>query len=105
RRLIDAVLVPGFAGTTPPDWLRRALDNGLAGVCWFGHNVPDLETARSLADELHAARDGVLVLCDEEGGSVTRLEATAGSSWPGNAALGVVDDVAATRLAGEGIGA
>src|SRR5690606_5033344 len=62
-------------------------------------------TARSLADELHAIRDDVLVLCDEEGGCVTRLEAAAGSSWPGNAALGVVDDVAATELAGEGIGA
>jgi beta-N-acetylhexosaminidase len=105
RRLIDGVLVPGFVGTTPPDWLRRALDEGLGGVCWFAHNVPSVDTARSLADELHDVRGAALVLCDEEGGGVTRLEAATGSSWPGNAALGVVDDVAATDVAGAGIGA
>jgi beta-N-acetylhexosaminidase len=105
RRLVDAVLVPGFVGTTAPDWLRRELDGGLGGVCWFSHNVPDLETARGLADELHAVRADALVLCDEEGGGVTRLESAAGSSWPGNAALGVVDDVDATEIVGAGMGA
>jgi beta-N-acetylhexosaminidase len=105
RRLVDAVLVPGFVGTTAPAWLRRELDAGLAGVCWFGHNVPDLETARRLADEVHAVRADALVLCDEEGGGVTRLESAAGSSWPGNAALGVVDDVAATEIVASGMGA
>ncbi|HYJ67939.1 MAG TPA: glycoside hydrolase family 3 N-terminal domain-containing protein [Nocardioidaceae bacterium] len=105
QRLIDGVLVPGFVGTSPPDWLHRCLEDGLAGVCWFRHNVPDIETARSLADELHGVRGDALVLCDEEGGSVTRLEAATGSSWPGNAALGVVDDAAATEAAGVGVGA
>jgi len=105
RRLVDGVLVPGFDGTVPSDWLRRAIDGGLGGVCWFAQNVPDLDTARALADQLHGQRDDLLVLSDEEGGGVTRLEAATGSSWPGNAALGVVDDVVATEAAGAGIGA
>ena len=105
RRLVDGVLVPGFDGTAPPEWLRRAIDGGLGGVCWFAQNVPDLDTARALADQLHGQRDDLLVLSDEEGGGVTRLEAATGSSWPGNAALGVVDDLAATEAVGAGIGA
>ena len=42
-------------------------------------------------------RDDVLVAIDEEGGDVTRLEAETGSSYPGNWALGHVDDVELTR--------
>ena len=45
------------------------------------------------------------MLADEEGGNVTRLEAAQGSSWPGNAALGVVDDVTATEQVAGGIAA
>ena len=30
--LADAILIPPFAGTTPPLWIRQALDRGLAGV-------------------------------------------------------------------------
>jgi beta-N-acetylhexosaminidase len=41
---------------------------------------------------------------DEEGGAVTRLEASTGSSWPGNRALGVVDDVALTERVARQIG-
>lgn len=103
RSQVLAVLVPGFEETTPSDWLKRRIDDGLAGVCWFDQNVTSLEQARSLADELHAIRDGVLVLCDEEGGTVTRLEAQ-GSSWPGHAALGRLDDVAATEAVATELG-
>ncbi len=38
-----------------------------------------------------------MIAIDEEGGDVTRLEAREGSSYPGNWALGVVDDVELTR--------
>ncbi len=90
-------MVTGFASTTLPGWLARRLDAGLGGVCWFGPNVVDADQARKLADALHGTRDGVLVMSDEEGGDVTRLEASAGSSWPGHASLGALDDAVATQ--------
>ncbi|WP_324275572.1 glycoside hydrolase family 3 protein [Blastococcus brunescens] len=42
---------------------------------------------------------------DEEGGDVTRLEYLTGSSYPGNLALGVVDDPAVTEAVAAAIGA
>ncbi len=105
RRLAASVVLPGFVGTTPPDWLRRMLDDGLAGVCLFGQNVADAEQVRALTAALHDARPGVLVTADEEGGSVTRLDAATGSPWPGHAALGALDDVATTEDVASGIGA
>jgi len=99
RQLVNAVLVPGLGTTVIPDWLASDLDRGLGGVCWFGGD-PGSATA-----DIHARRSGALVLSDEEGGNVTRLESATGSSWPGNAALGVVDDVEATEQVAAGIGA
>ncbi|MBA2773804.1 MAG: glycoside hydrolase family 3 protein [Nocardioidaceae bacterium] len=104
RSLVQSVLMPGFEGTTTPDWLARRLETGLAGVCWFGQNVTGPEQARQLADELHGAREGVLVLSDEEGGAVSRLEAGRGSSWPGHASLGQLDDVTATHAVAAALG-
>ncbi len=100
RRLAHALVVTGFDGTTVPEWLARRVDDGLGGVCWFAHNVADADQAAKLAEALHDLRDGddrVLVMSDEEGGDVTRLEAGTGSSWPGHAALGALDDDTATR--------
>lgn len=94
-RLADAVLAPGYVGVQPPAWLEEAIAGGLGAVCWFAHNVGTDPAAASAA--LHAVRREVLVLSDEEGGSVTRIEAAGGSSWPGNAALGRVDDTDLTR--------
>jgi len=104
RSLVQSVLVPGFDGDTMPDWLARRLEDGLAGVCWFSQNVPDVRRARRLAADLHATREGALVLCDEEGGSVSRIEAAVGSSWPGHAALGRLDDPAVTRSVAAAMG-
>lgn len=104
RRLVNAVLVPGFVGPRVPPWLARALADGLGGVCWFAHNTPDGDTARLLADEIHDAGERPLVWCDEEGGPVTRVDAHGGSPWPGHAALGHLDDLDATRTVGAGIG-
>jgi beta-N-acetylhexosaminidase len=95
RRLVDTVLVPGLCGDVLPPWLEREADNGLAAVCWFSGD--------SLGD-LTSRLPRLLVLADEEGGNVTRLEARHGSSWPGNAALGVLDDITATRRVAAGIG-
>jgi beta-N-acetylhexosaminidase len=47
----------------------------------------------------------VVVAIDEEGGDVTRLEAPTGSSYPGNAALGVVDDVELSERVATSLGA
>lgn len=38
-RMAMAVLQPGFEGTEPPGWLRRALADGLGGVVLFARNV------------------------------------------------------------------
>lgn len=139
-RLAMAVLQPGFDGTAPPDWLLRALADGLGGVVLFARNVTraaDRDDAgttprdagdgtgaaggpgpgpvdgavggagdgtRALVAALRRERPDVVVAVDEEGGSVTRLEAATGSSWPGNLALGVADDESLTRRVGRQIG-
>ncbi|MFI8306281.1 glycoside hydrolase family 3 protein [Streptomyces sp. NPDC085927] len=92
-----AVLQPGFAGTTAPDWVRRRLAEGLASVALFGRNVATAEQVAALTAQLRAERDDLLVAIDEESGDVTRLEVRTGSSFPGNHALGAVDDTALTR--------
>jgi beta-N-acetylhexosaminidase len=102
ERLAAACIFPGFPGLEAPFWVREWLEHGLGGVVLFARNVESREQLRLLTSSLHAARDGVLVATDEEGGDVTRLEAADGSSYPGNAALGAVDDVELTvRVAAE----
>ncbi|MFF3849569.1 glycoside hydrolase family 3 protein [Streptomyces sp. NPDC002328] len=91
------VLQPGFPGTTAPDWLLRRLGEGLASVGLFGRNIASPEQLAALTAQLRAEREDVLVAVDEEGGDVTRLEVRTGSSFPGNLALGAVDDVELTR--------
>ncbi|OON81228.1 glycoside hydrolase family 3 protein [Streptomyces tsukubensis] len=87
-----AVLQPGFPGTSAPDWLLRRIDEGLASVGLFGRNIASPEQLAALTAQLRAEREDVLVAIDEEGGDVTRLEVGSGSSFPGNHALGAVDD-------------
>ncbi|HWU59877.1 MAG TPA: glycoside hydrolase family 3 N-terminal domain-containing protein [Microbacteriaceae bacterium] len=103
-RLVNGVLWPGFEGHTAPDWLNRALEHGLAGVVYFGHNVAEHPSGTAvpaqvsaLSAELRGIRPNVLIGADEEGGNVTRLEAEHGSSLPSAAQLGRVDDVALTH--------
>ncbi len=107
--LADAILIPPFFGTTPPPWLLRALGRGLAGVTFFGSNMTG-DTAALTATLRGAARHGEtgaepVIAIDEEGGDVTRVTYTSGSPYPGNAALGAVDDVALTRSVYAAIGA
>ncbi|WP_327584578.1 glycoside hydrolase family 3 protein [Nonomuraea sp. NBC_00507] len=103
-RLADAVLFPGFAGRTPPDWLRRRLGDGLAGVVLFSRNIAGPGQVARLTAELRAENPSVLVGTDEESGEVTRLEVATGSSRPGGYALGVVDDVALTEALARDLG-
>ena len=104
ERAAAACILSGFTGLTAPDWLRRWLDDGLGGVCLFSRNVRDEEQLSALTDELRSGRDDVLVGIDEEGGDVTRLELSTGSSYPGAWALGAVDDVELTERVGRAIG-
>jgi beta-N-acetylhexosaminidase len=105
HRLGLTCLLPGFEGTTAPDWVRRRVGEGLGGVLLFARNVVGPSQLASLSAALRAERPTVLVAMDEEGGDVTRLEAAAGSSYPGNLALGVAADPALTRAVGAAIGA
>ncbi|MFJ2928778.1 glycoside hydrolase family 3 protein [Streptomyces massasporeus] len=98
------VLQPGFTGTTAPDWLLRRLGEGLASVGLFGRNIASPGQLAALTAQLRAERDDVLVAIDEEGGDVTRLEVRSGSSFPGNHALGAVDDVELTHQVAHELG-
>lgn len=133
-RLAHGVLLSGFPGTHVPEWLDHALRDGLAGVCLFAENTPDIVTTRVLTDALRRVRTAprhearlsagaapartsspaaashpagthdLIVAIDEEGGDVTRLQASGGSALPGNAALGLVDDEALTRSCAAALG-
>jgi beta-N-acetylhexosaminidase len=108
RRLALATVFPGFDGTTPPDWLLELVAEGLGGAVLFGRNVdPDGgdDAVRALTGRLHDAGQQLLVAVDEEGGDVTRLDVATGSTFPGSAALGAVDDVALTRDVATALGA
>ena len=104
HRLALNVLQPGFAGTEMPDWVRQRIDEGLGSVLLFGRNVRDAGQLASLTAALHAENPGLVIAIDEEGGDVTRLEATSGSSYPGNLALGAVDDLELTRRVARSLG-
>jgi beta-N-acetylhexosaminidase len=96
-RAAAACLFPGFDGTEASDWLLRWLERGLGGVVLFARNIETREQVARLTGALRAERRDLLVATDEEGGDVTRLEARTGSSYPGNWALGVVDDPSLTE--------
>jgi beta-N-acetylhexosaminidase len=103
--LAAACLLPAFDGLEAPDELLEWVERGLGGVVLFGKNIRDSEQLRRLTAGLEAARPGVLIATDEEGGDVTRLEAGTGSSYPSHLALGTVDDVELTRSVAGALGA
>jgi len=104
RELALSVLMPGFVGTALPRWLEERLEQGLGGVCLFGHNVESETQVRALTSAVHRAGSTALVASDEEGGSVSRLDGGAGSPWPGHATLGALDDPDATYAVALGLG-
>jgi beta-N-acetylhexosaminidase len=105
ERLAAGCLLAGFQGAAVPDWLRRWLAAGIGGVVLFAWNIESRPQATELTSALRLERDELLVGIDEEGGDVTRLEASRGSSYPGNWALGAVDDPALTETVAAAIGA
>jgi beta-N-acetylhexosaminidase len=104
RRDAAGVLLPGFVGTTLPEWLAARLRNGLAGVCIFAANIVSIAQLRDLTDEIRLANPLALIAIDEEGGDVTRLYQAIGSPYPGNALLGRIDDPEFTEQVGRTIG-
>ena len=112
--LADAVLIPPFGGHAAPPWVLDALGDGLAGVTLFGLNIGSPAQLAGLTATLRAAGleaggpepAGLPVIAiDEEGGDVTRIAHHGGSPYPGNAALGAIDDVSLTRSVYAALGA
>jgi beta-N-acetylhexosaminidase len=104
RRLALGTLLAAFAGGSAPDWAHDLLTEGLAGHTLFGTNVVDAAQLAELTASLRSVRPDALIAIDEEGGDVTRLAHRTGSPYPGNAALGTVDDPGLTRAVYAAIG-
>lgn len=104
RRLAAATLMPGFTGIAVPVWILEAYDAGLAAVCLYGTNVASPVQLRELCAGLRAHSPSTLIAVDEEGGDVTRLHYLTGSTQPGNAVLGRLDDVELTAASASAIG-
>ncbi|MEU2611236.1 glycoside hydrolase family 3 N-terminal domain-containing protein [Micromonospora sp. NPDC007271] len=105
RRLALGTLLAAYPGPVPPDWAVDLLGEGLAGHTLFGTNIHDPAQVAATTAALRAGRPDVIIAIDEEGGDVTRLAHATGSPYPGNAALGAVDDVTLTRQVYAAIGA
>ncbi|MGY0002506.1 glycoside hydrolase family 3 N-terminal domain-containing protein [Micromonospora sp. I033] len=105
RRLALGTLLAAYPGPVPPDWAVDLLADGLAGHTLFGTNIHDPAQVAATTAALRAGRPDVLIAIDEEGGDVTRLAHATGSPYPGNAALGAVDDLTLTRQVYAAIGA
>ncbi|MFC8614819.1 glycoside hydrolase family 3 protein [Micromonospora purpureochromogenes] len=105
RRLALGTLLAAYPGPVPPEWAVELVAEGLAGHTLFGTNVHDPAQVAASTLALRAGRPDVLIAIDEEGGDVTRLAHATGSPYPGNAALGAVDDTALTGRVYAAIGA
>ncbi|MFS0885443.1 glycoside hydrolase family 3 N-terminal domain-containing protein [Aeromicrobium sp. 179-A 4D2 NHS] len=105
REDAHGVMLAAFHGPEVPSWLAAAFADGLAGLCLYGDNLPADGDVRPLARAVSALDPTRVLALDEEGGDVTRLHMATGSPHPGNAALGLVDDVDLTRTVAAGIGA
>ncbi|MGN9803909.1 glycoside hydrolase family 3 protein [Micromonospora sp. L32] len=105
RRLALGTLLAAYPGPVPPEWAVDLVAEGLAGHTLFGTNVHDPAQVAASTLALRAGRPDVLIAIDEEGGDVTRLAHATGSPYPGNAALGAVDDTALTGRVYAAIGA
>jgi beta-N-acetylhexosaminidase len=80
-QLAGARIVAGFNGTAPPAALREGIRAGhVAGVVLYAENLPTRAAARRLIAGLQsiprppAMRDPLLILVDQEGGLVKRID-------------------------------
>ncbi len=103
RTLARRVLMPGFIGTTLPDWVAEELRAGLGSLCIYGGNIHDNQQLAALMAQVREASPEAILALDEEGGDVTRLHYRDGSNQPGNAVLGRLDDPQLTRASARAI--
>src|SRR5581483_1884789 len=104
RRLALGVLQPGFVGTEAPEWVLRAIADGLASVVLFARNIASPDQVARLTARLRAENPDLVIAIDEEAGDVTRIESATGSTRPGNFALGAVDDEELTEAVARDLG-
>ena len=118
---ISQMLMPSFRWWNDTEGSRQNLTeinddiaailerHGFAGVVFFTQNAAENEAIVRMVDAMQTAnarggnRTQLLTAIDQEGGSVTRLGQ--GTAFPGNMALGAVNDLAATADAARTIGA
>ena len=105
ERLANATLLVPFESLQAPRWILDGLADGISGVCLFHNNLESPEQVTALNASLSEAADTPLISLDEEGGDVTRIGQARGSDYPGNAALGAVDDTDLTRATLRALGA
>ena len=92
-----------FSGTRPPLEQLSALKP--AGFIFFPSNIESSAQTRTLTRQLQAAAPYPLLFgIDQEGGTVSSFRPERGTLFPGNLALGAVDDPALARAMGWAIG-
>lgn len=102
--LANRCILAGLPGPVLDDATRRWLNDGLGGLVLFARNIVSPDQLAELTHAIHASGTDVLIAADEEGGDVTRLHHVAGSTTPGNLALGAAGDLALTREVARSIG-
>lgn len=103
-------IVLGFEGTRVPPPVRQAIrTGGAAGVVLFEDNLPSRAVAKRLVAELQAIqrppglRDPLLVMTDQEGGLVERLDGPPDASAATMGARGGAYSREQGRLTGRGL--
>jgi beta-N-acetylhexosaminidase len=104
RRFALSVLQPGFVGAEAPDWVLRAIGDGLSSVVLFARDIVSPEQVARLTAQLRAEDSSLIIAIDEEAGDVTRIESSTGSTRPGNFALGAVGAVELTESVARDLG-
>ncbi len=89
---VGQMLVVGFEGLFPPDYILDWLEEGKAGgIILFSRNIDSPEQVYRLSKRLHQASSRLLMIAiDQEGGTVARLREGFSES-PGAMALGSAD--------------
>lgn len=96
-QLVLKFLSPGFGGTVLPDYIKQALDDGLAGITLFGSNTGDFDLTKKLIASIRQHNPDCIISIDEESGDVTRIWAESGSPFPTPYLLGRVNDESLTE--------
>src|SRR5512133_2364826 len=86
-QLVGERIVVGFPGTRPPALVRQMIRAGeLAGVVLYAENFPSRSAGSRLIEELQSLprprglRDPLLILVDQEGGEVKRIDGAPSAS-------------------------